>query len=331
MVKDGDFVEKDQPLIILEDTRAKASLNAALWTLRYAIAVERRLLADQDGTKEIDFTSPYLDAKDPDVKVLIESQKKQFLSVREYMSSSITRQEKQIEEFKNVIAGLKKSVESEKLKLEDAKETYDDMLKLYKKQLENKHSLNNQKTRMHDHESRIIEIKTNIVSNKQKIAQAESTIAALKDEHNVNVAKEYRENHERLLRGEEEYNQAKNTFDRTVIKAPRSGVIADSVYHTVGAAVHANAKLMDLIPQNDTLIVEARVQPQDIESIRVGIGAKIQLAAFKTRLVPRVEGKVTYVSADVAICRSKESARSTDANAILHRTSRNRSIRTCKD
>ena len=55
---------------------------------------------------------------------------------------------------------------------------------------------------------------------------------------------------------------------------------------------------MDIVPQNDELIVECYIDPKDIESIYVGLDAKVQLNAYKARLVPRIAGTVTYVSAD---------------------------------
>ena len=55
---------------------------------------------------------------------------------------------------------------------------------------------------------------------------------------------------------------------------------------------------MNIVPQNDELIIEAQVMPKDIESIRVGLRTKVQLSAYKSRLVPRVEGEVIYFSAD---------------------------------
>ena len=55
---------------------------------------------------------------------------------------------------------------------------------------------------------------------------------------------------------------------------------------------------MKLVPQNDELIIEAQVMPKDMESIKVGLRTKIQLSAYKSKLVPRVEGEVIYFSAD---------------------------------
>jgi multidrug efflux pump subunit AcrA (membrane-fusion protein) len=69
--------------------------------------------------------------------------------------------------------------------------------------------------------------------------------------------------------------------------------------HTVGSAVQpAQYPILEIIPQDDKLVIEAFIPAAEIESIQVGSIARIQLNAYKARLVPRIEGKVTYIAAD---------------------------------
>jgi len=86
--------------------------------------------------------------------------------------------------------------------------------------------------------------------------------------------------------------------ERSEIKSPVDGVVTDMQYHTIGGVIASGHKILDIIPQDGNLIVEAKVKLQDIDSIYPGLLAKVQLGAYKSRLVPRIEGKVIYVSAD---------------------------------
>ena len=69
--------------------------------------------------------------------------------------------------------------------------------------------------------------------------------------------------------------------------------------HTIGSAIRQNDKpLLEIIPQDDNLVIEAFIPSNEIDSINIGSTAKIQLNAYKARLVPRIEGNVIYISAD---------------------------------
>jgi len=89
-----------------------------------------------------------------------------------------------------------------------------------------------------------------------------------------------------------------DVLERKVVKAPVSGIVADLQVHTIGGVIAPGAKIMDIVPEDQKLIVESEVNTQDIESIHVGMIAKISVDAYKSRLVPRLNGKVIYVSAD---------------------------------
>jgi len=67
---------------------------------------------------------------------------------------------------------------------------------------------------------------------------------------------------------------------------------------TAGAVIGPREVLMEVVPQQQALVVEARVRPEDINHVHLGSLADVKLTAFKQRTTPLVEGKVSYVSAD---------------------------------
>ena len=85
---------------------------------------------------------------------------------------------------------------------------------------------------------------------------------------------------------------------RTVIRSPQAGKITGLKFHTRGGVINPGAPIMDVVPQDDQLIVEARVKVQDIDLVHKGLAAKVMLSAYKSRFVPRLAGKVIQVSAD---------------------------------
>jgi HlyD family type I secretion membrane fusion protein len=86
--------------------------------------------------------------------------------------------------------------------------------------------------------------------------------------------------------------------DRNVIVAPQDGTIVALKVFTVGGVVGPGQALMDIVPSHDSLVVEAKVKPADIESVRKGLAARVRLTAYKRSNVSSIKGQVVRVSAD---------------------------------
>ncbi|MDP1716816.1 MAG: HlyD family efflux transporter periplasmic adaptor subunit, partial [Burkholderiales bacterium] len=82
------------------------------------------------------------------------------------------------------------------------------------------------------------------------------------------------------------------------ITAPIGGEVVDLKVTTVGAVIAPRDPVLDIVPENPILVVEARVRPEDISFVREGALADVRLTAFRQRITPTVEGKVSYISAD---------------------------------
>jgi len=91
---------------------------------------------------------------------------------------------------------------------------------------------------------------------------------------------------------------SKHILERSVIKAPVSGYVMDLKHQTLGGIIAPASEIMFIVPENDILIAEVKVKPQDIDLLVNGMLAKVQLSAYKTRLMPKLDGKLVNVSAD---------------------------------
>ena len=91
---------------------------------------------------------------------------------------------------------------------------------------------------------------------------------------------------------------AEDILERTEIRAPQAGYVVGLNVHTENGVIAPGQRLLDIVPNDDTLVIEAEVEPNDIDVVRVGLAAQVRLTAFKQRNIPALEGKVTRVSAD---------------------------------
>src|SRR5690606_2023657 len=120
-----------------------------------------------------------------------------------------------------------------------------------------------------------------------------SIAAALEDR-----AEEIRDVEARLAQLLPQLAGAREELERTLMRAPVSGVIVGLQANTVGGVIHAGQAVMEIVPEGQDLIVEARVRPEDADSLRPDLASEVRITAFSGRNMPLLRGKVQRVSAD---------------------------------
>ena len=298
LVKEGDVVAENQDLIILNSTKAKAELDSALSRLRAEIALERRLIAEETDQETIDFSSEFLDTSLPEVQKIIHVQQSQFETRRSAKNGEIDSMTQAVQRHEDDARALEAQLKSASSQLLILREHFHSASELYNKNLTTKRDFLDAKSQVQGLEGKIAELNSKIAGAHKAVAETKLNIITVTNRFREKVAAEYKENHVSLLQHEQMYKHYKDVLDRSVIKAPTSGVVMSLQYHTSGGVIHTGSKIMDIVPQDDELILEAPVMPKDIESIKVGSDVKISLDAYKSRTVPRVAGKVIYISAD---------------------------------
>lgn len=297
-VHEGQLVSEGDVLIKLNDTNAKAQIQIITTQLNFANAIKARLNAEQNDYEKIIWSDAEFDQRDQQIRTTIETQDKLFHNRREELTSNLGIINERIKQSEEQITGLEvkqKSVESQIVLInEELKSTED----LFKKGLALRPKLLELKRYHDDLIANLAEVKARISSLKQTIAENKLQIINVRNQYYKEVARELKENHSQILELTEKYNATLDVVSRTEIVAPASGIVTDMQYHTVGGVINPGQRIMDIVPQSEKLIVEARIKTQDIDSIYPGLIAKVQLGAYKSRLVPRLEGKVIYVAAD---------------------------------
>ena len=314
-VTEGARVQEGDKLITLSPTGVASQLQRILWQLKAAKVTEKRLLAQElmtqvsenGGLKTLpvlDFTDPFLDEvfgavpeslrdeslRDESLLQLIKTQQQLFDAKCKEQQAFLSGQQETIKAYKAQLNSLEKVLEGEREKLQSFEE-------LHIKNIVPK--FGSGMAGLFETQRSVLEMESDRTRLKSAIAEAKLKILQFKENLRSQIASEYRENHLHLLEFEQEYLRLKDIVDRTVIKSPVTGVVTGLEVTTVGGVVHPGAKLLDIVPEDGELIIEASVNPQDIESVYLGLEAKIQLNAYKSRLVPRISGEVLSVSADV--------------------------------
>jgi len=155
-----------------------------------------------------------------------------------------------------------------------------------------------------------------LADSKERIARAEQQIAQLRSTTAQKVAEELRAAETELDDVHEQIRAARDVANRVEIRAPVRGIVVRLNHHTPGAVVSPGATVLELLPINDELIIEARVNPSDISHVHVGQSALVRLTALNQRITPMIEASVTYVSADTV---PEQDSRNSDPVAIAAR------------
>lgn len=298
-VIEGQEVKAGTLLIELNSAAAKARLQVIDGQLIYIEATEVRLKAEQENASELIFNSEKFDMNNPDVVKIIQSQKNLFNVRKAVSNGQVNVLNERIAQYEQQIVGLEVKLKSTQSQKQSLEEELANTEALFKKGLALKPRVLEIKRQLDSAVGAVADIQSNIFGAKEAASEAKLQILNVDNEFQKEVASEFKENHNHLLELTEQYNAAIDVLNRTKIISPYDGIITDLQYHTVGGVISPGAKILDVIPQDDKLIVEAKVRPQDIDSLYVGLTAKVQLSAYKSRLVPRLDGRVTYISADI--------------------------------
>ncbi len=300
LVVDGDQVAAGQTLIVLDDTSARARLALLEGRHRSAAALNARLEAERDGRPAIRWPEWLAGAALDDAAAaeVMATQERIFRARAVSLANQRAIHQRRIEQLREESAGLQAELQAQDRRRALLAEELEAVRELVERGLE-------PKPRLLAMERAETEIVGDRVRNQARIASIEQTIdetrLVMDELGNVRLAEvvaELREVETRLSDLREQLAAARDVAERTRVTAPVAGTVMDLRVFTEGGVVAAGERLMDVVPANDRLIIEARVAPNDIETISLGLEAQVRLTAYSQLGAPRLGGRVVRVSAD---------------------------------
>lgn len=297
LVREGERVTKGQPLIELEPTRSGAELDELeirMTALQISIL---RLEAEAVASSELKIPEQ-LRQKEPDqvrqVRALFNARQNRVRNQIRAQRQEIIQNEQQIKEVQARIrtnsSGLR--LIREQLKISS---------QLIKLDLSNRMNHLNLQKEESDYrgrldEDRIALPRTKAAHNASR-AQLEAIEAGFREEATLELTdakRTYRELSQRVL-------TAKDSLRRTVLRAPVDGIVKTLYLVTVGGVVQAGKTVLDIVPGDDRLVIEAKLPTTDIGYIEIGQPARIQLASAEAVRFGTLEGKVVDISPDTIV------------------------------
>jgi len=299
LVRDGERVQQGQTLVVIDDVKLDATLDLLRTQHDGERAKAARLEAERAMLPEVKFPADMVErAREPKVVELIQRESALFRARREALDSQIAVLRKQIRQTEDEAKALDGQIAAEARALKSQKEELALNEKLFKQNYVQKTRLMTLERAVAEYEARWEEHRAELAKTRQRSSELELRVLAQRNAYVQSATDELKEISTRLFDLEERLRPSKDAADRQRIAAPIAGVVVGQRVFAAGAVVGPREVLMEIVPEDKTLVVEARIRPEDINHVHKGSDAEVRLTAYKQRTTPLVTGNVNYVSAD---------------------------------
>lgn len=299
LVTEGARVKKGQVLIRLNDAQPKANLTTIRSDYFLALALEARLLAERGRAEAIVFPKEIASQGHlPEIANLIKTQQELFNARRGSLESEI-----------NILKGNIISMEEYIRRLEELQSSYLKQMELLTGEMNSLREIVEQgyypRTRIIEMERMWAELSGkrsealgNIARTTNAVSEYKLTIVRREQEFLKEVEAQLGDIQKKSSAIKDQYAATLDVLEKTEIKATEEGFVVGLITHTIGGVVAPGQRLMDIVPVNAELIVEAKVMTADRDRVQEKLMVDLMFIAFDAKRTPVIEGEVILVSAD---------------------------------
>ena len=296
LVSNGDLVEAGQTLIRLDRTQPQAQLDVARAQRTANIVREARLNAQRDGAGSISWPAE-LDGNDPATREEMSAQAEIFETRKAAQEGNIEVLEQRIGQLENRVVGMQAMRESRLLLAESYEQELADTRTLLDQGFSDRIRYRELERNFATFSGEAAELAANIASTEMQVGETRLQILQVEKDFQNEVAAEHAETRTNLNDLEERIIALEDVVARTEIRAPDGGYVTGMQIHTVGGVISPGMVIVDIVPEDDELIIEAQVSPIDIDRVALNQDATIRFSTFGSS-VPTIFGQVGNLSAD---------------------------------
>lgn len=301
-VRDGDAVKAGQVLVRFDGTQARSQFDMARGQWFSTSAVEARLIAERTGRAQIQFPEPLKkETADPRAVSAMALQTELFATRRRSLESDI-----------NVLRESIRGLEAQQQGIEESSRARREQARLLTEEIERQRDLVKDgflaRNRLSEQERALAAVTGAIAEDAGNLGRTRQQIAELRARM-VSREQDFRKDIESQLTDVQ--RDASSLASRlqalefelvnTEIKSPADGIVVGMAVHTVGGVVPAGAPMMEIVPDDEPLKIEAQVAPHLIDKVKPGLDVDILFPAFNQATTPHIPGRVLQVSADVLV------------------------------
>jgi membrane fusion protein, epimerase transport system len=305
LVRDGQRVNAGDPVLMLGDVGVQADLNR----LGYRVNVERaalaRLESEQSLANTLVFPADLVSAaqKDERIKQALMKEKALFGARRDSLTSEVALMKAQRERVEQEISALQAQIAQGQKSLALQEKDLEINQRLLKDSFIAPVLVWQKEAAVLDYAAKLDERRSELARAEQRLVDGELKIKSIQNEYVRVASDQLKATAARLGEIEQELRKSEDAAARQVVAAPASGEVIDLKITSPGAVVRPGEPIAEIVPSDARLMIEARIRPEEVNSVHVGQRAEVKFSAFKYRRNSMVKGKVTYVSGDRLIDR----------------------------
>ncbi len=293
-VKEGDRVEVGQVILRLRDVQAKSDLSATRQKYLGIMATLARLQAETEGKDSITFPDDVLAT----VPESVAAEKDAFTANRKQRGDQVSVLEQQKSQREQEVAELRRRTSDISSVLGLAQEERNMVAPMVERGAANKMELLQLDRQIAQQRAELNGLRLALPRSEAAVKEASERINEVDSSIRAAAQKELAEKTIELNTIKETLSAYRDKSDRTEIKSPMMGIVQDIKINTVGGVAKAGEPIMEIVPLEDVLVVEARIKPADIAFIHEGQKAVVRLSAYDFSVYGAMDGKVTEISAD---------------------------------
>ena len=298
IAKDGDIVSEGDILLTLDGSEIKAQLEILRGQQITFAAQVARLTAERDRLGLVNYPKEVQNLSDARVVEAQQSENQIFNARKNAHEGEVSVLNQRISQLNSRIQGLQgQKTSKQELKASYTEETKD-LRELLAEGFADKQRLRDLERSLSVSTGEIASLSSEIASSEMQIGETRLQILQIQKQFQEEVANKLSEVQAQLYDINQRLTATIDKVNRIQIKAPSAGRVMGLSIHNVGGVITPGRPILDIVPQGEELIIDARVSPMDIDRVHVGLVAEVRFSAFKQALTPKMMGKLTILSAD---------------------------------
>jgi len=302
LVREGDLVKEGQLLIRLDEAAARANFEAARQRYVGLRAMEGRLLAEQRALSKIVFHPDVIQAaSDPQIRQVVSTQEQLFASRRAALQAELQSMQESIQGQQGLIQSYESMLVNRKSQQSLLAEELNNTRGLVKEGYAPRNRQLELERMSAEASSGVAELQGSAIRAKRAVAELQQRIIARQQDYRKEVESQLADVGREVPGDAEKFRATQDDLGRIEVKSPATGQVVGLAFQTVGGVIGPGQKLMDVVPQDQALLIEARVAPHLIDRVKNELPVDVRFSSFAHTPQLVVQGKVVSVSADLLV------------------------------
>ncbi|WP_421950935.1 HlyD family type I secretion periplasmic adaptor subunit [Pelagibacterium sp.] len=300
LVRNDARVEAGQTLVVLDGTSVAANMAVIEAQLGEAYIRQARLLAEAADTAVMEWTSA-LDAL-PNMehnRVLFAAEDRLRASRAAALSTQVAQLGEQIVQLENQVAGLRAQRDAVLAQTTILNEQLERLSALLSQGLVEASRVSDLRRQIAQLDGESARIMTEIARGNAATAERRLQVSQVQESYQSEVLGQLQETGQQIAELEQQRVAAQDRLDRLVIRAPIAGIVHQMQVATLGGVAAAGETLMQIVPQDDEIMVDVRINPLDIDKLAAEQTVTLRLSSFNSRSTPELVGLVDRISPDL--------------------------------